>query len=77
MPKITRTTADSDGARALDSLKSCRANLRFALIDAMAAETGLAGARAERASELADKIVAAVAHCDRLTRQVGGPGDKG
>lgn len=65
-PTDTRTTA------ALSALRDCRTRLGTAHVDALAAERHLAGARQERADELADKLADALAHCERLAFIVEG-----
>lgn len=59
-------------AAALDRLQTCRADLVAAHGDALDAVALLAGARATRAVELADKIADAIAHCERLAFIVEG-----
>lgn len=57
---------------ALKALRDCRSSLVAARLDALIAATNLAGARAERATELAEKIADALAHCERLAFIVEG-----
>lgn len=55
-----------DLAAALAALRGCRAQLLSARVDAADAARHLAGARQSRATELVEKLSAALTHADRL-----------
>jgi hypothetical protein len=59
-------TPTPDLALALIALERARTNLRAAHVDAQDVPAYLAGARAARADELAEKLADALAHTERL-----------
>jgi hypothetical protein len=61
-----------DLATALEALQRCRAQLRSAHAEALAAIPNLAGARRTRAVELVEKVGDAAAHCERMVFVVFG-----
>jgi hypothetical protein len=66
MTDTTHHTTPADHRIALSALRGCQAQLRAAYLDAHTAAPHLAGVRAARAGELADKAADALAHCERL-----------
>jgi hypothetical protein len=61
-------------AEGLSKLREARGDLLCARLSALQAQVSLSGARAERASELTEKIADALAHVERLMFYVQGDG---
>jgi hypothetical protein len=58
----------------MSKLREIRSDLLCARLSALQAQVSLSGARAERASELTDKIADALVHVERLMFYIEGDG---